>query len=315
MKKYRIISVPSELGAGTRGASLGLDALKVEARTKGERFFSEIDIIELREFNHVLDSPPKYPNAQYADEIALVGESVCDTVVDVLEDQGHCLILSGDHSMAFASICGVKKAFPDKRLGIIWIDAHADLHSPYTSPTGNMHGMPLAMAAAEDNMESKINDPLEDAVEAWSKLKNTGVKGAKYEYRDLFYIGVRSVEKPEVALMEKNNITNVTVDELRERGIAEVVKEAEAQLADCDLIYISFDVDSMDPSVSKGTGTPVEHGLTFEEAKELNTVLTSLPKVKAWEMVEINPTLDTENRMAKHAYQILKNVLANFQNK
>jgi arginase len=123
------------------------------------------------------------------------------------------------------------------------------------------------------------------------------------------------VEKPEIALMEKHGITNLTVEAFRALGVQETLGRIQNQLADCDMIYVSFDVDSMDPSISRGTGTPVPGGLDFEEALELNVALAALEKVKAWEMVEINPLLDTENAMAKHAYEILKPVLQSFKEK
>jgi len=315
MSKYRVIAVPSELGAGTRGASMGIDALKAVARTKGERIFSEMEILEVKALNHLLDGPYKYPNAKYAEGIAEVGSKVCEAIVETLHDQGSAIVLSGDHSMAFSTIAGLKKTFPEKTVGIVWVDAHADLHSPFTSPTGNMHGMPLAMAAAEDNTESKVNDPKPDALEIWTRLKNLGIQGPKFKYEHLFYIGVRSVEAPEVALMKKHQITNLTVEEFRKVGVQQTIERIENQLADCDLIYVSFDVDSMDPSVSRGTGTPVEGGLSFEEALELNVALATLDKVVTWEMVEINPTLDTKNAMAQNALEILKPVMQTFAKK
>lgn len=315
MKKYKLLVVPSELGAGTRGAGMGIEALKVVARDKGDSTFAEVEIEEVADLNHLLDGPYRYPFAKYAEGIAEVGDEVCQKMVALMKDQGNALVLSGDHSMAFATIAGLKTAYPEKTLGIVWVDAHADLHSPYTSPTGNMHGMPLAMAAAEDNRSSKVNDPAADALEIWERLKNLGVKGSKYRYPHLFYIGVRSVESPEVALLEKHKITNLTVEEFRSIGVREAVHRVEAQLANCDLIYVSFDVDSMDPSISRGTGTPVEGGLEFKEALDLNVALASLEKVVTWEMVEINPTLDSENAMAKHAYDILKPVLRIFKEK
>lgn len=315
MKKYKVVSVTSELGAGTRGASLGLEGMKAVARTGHDTTFDDVEIVAIKNRNDLLDVPPVHPNAKYCEGILEVGAEVCDSVAESIKHSNGSVIVSGDHSMAFASISGLKKSFPGKTIGIVWVDAHADLHTPYTSPTGNMHGMPLAMAASEDNKDSQINQPLDESVAIWEKLKNVGYEGPKYHYDHLIYVGVRSAEKPERSLMDTKGIVNVTVDEFREIGLDETFQKIKERLADCDLVYVSFDVDSMDPSVSKGTGTPVPGGLSFEEALDLNVKLANWEKVKVWEIVEINPLLDTENKMAACGFEIFGRVLPIFQNK
>jgi arginase len=214
--------------------------------------------------------------------------------------------MAGDHSTAYGTISGIKKAYPKKRLGVIWIDAHADLHTPFTTPSGNMHGMPLAMAFGIDNLESKVNDPRGATLDYWEQIKNVGIPGPKINPEDLVYIAVRDMEKPENYLINKFNINFIEVEEVKKKGAAEMAQHALRMLDHCDLIYISFDVDSIDSRFSTGTGTPVPNGLTVEEAKTLNAELCKDPKVCAYEIVEINPTLDTENRMAESAFEILE---------
>ncbi len=306
MKSIEFIEVPSELGAGTRGASLGVEALKVSARNRESNFFSKYKSHRIVHRNYDLDLPPINPNAKYIEGILETGDLQCNALSTCLKQSIFPVVLSGDHSMAYASIAGIKQSFPDKRLGIIWIDAHADLHSPYTSPSGNMHGMPLAMSASEDNLDCRINDPIEDTVSKWTQLKNMGFEGPKFNYEDLVFIGVRSTEKPERHLMEKNSMLNITVEELRQNGLDASITKTKERLKNCDIVYISFDVDSMDPSLSRGTGTPVENGISHEEAIVLNSRLISWDKVVAWEMVEINPTLDELNKMANLAFEVLE---------
>lgn len=315
MKSIEFIEVPSELGAGTRGASLGVEALKVSARNKESNFFSKYTANRISHRNYDLDLPPINPNGKYIEGILEIGETLCNTVDQCLKKASFPVVLSGDHSMAFASIAGIKQNFPDKRLGIIWIDAHADLHSPYTSPSGNMHGMPLAMAAGEDNKDCGINEPIEDTVEKWNKVKNLGFSGPKYKYEDLVFIGVRSTEKPERYLMDKNSMLNISVEEMRDIGMDAAISKTKERLKNCDIIYISFDVDSMDPSLSRGTGTPVDNGISHEEAITLNSRLISWDKVVAWEMVEINPTLDELNKMADLALEILEKTVHSLENR
>lgn len=313
-KDIQIIEVPSEIGAGTRGASLGIEAIKVAARNKGSKLFSNYVLEYVEEENEYLDEDLENPYGKYIKGVYKVADRLSKVVKDKLGEGKLPLILSGDHSMAHASISGIKAAYPDKRLGIVWIDAHADLHSPFTSPSGNMHGMPLAMSAAEDNLENKVNEPKEETLEYWEKLKNLRISGPKYDYNDLVFIGVRSTEPPERTIIEKHNILNITVDEVRSNGADHAIRRCQDHLMACDIVYVSFDVDSMDPSLSKGTGTPVENGLTHAEAIQLNQNLALWDKLCAWEMVEVNPTLDERNKMGELAFGVLEKVTESLEN-
>ena len=199
-------------------------------------------------------------------------------------------------------------ASPNKRLGVIWIDAHADIHSPYTTPSGNMHGMPVALSLGEDNLECQENEPIGETKMFWNKLKNIGGICPKIYYNDIVYVGLRDTEEQEEFLIEKHKMKRFSVAEMRKKGISRSADHILKLLAHCDLIYISFDVDSMDPSVSKGTGTPVAKGLTEREAANFASRLVHSPKVCCFEMVEVNPTLDKENTMAENAFKILRKV-------
>ncbi|HNP18624.1 MAG TPA: arginase [Fulvivirga sp.] len=304
--KIKIVQVKSEIAAGTRGASMGIDALKIASLDLESDYFTRFDSEEVETVNDILFDGFEHQNAKFIDGVYTMESRVCDMIDQTLSEGYFPLVLAGDHSTAAGTIMGIKKHYKDKRLGVIWIDAHADLHTPYTTPSGNMHGMPLAMAGAIDNKECAINTPQNETIEFWEKIKNIGHKGAKIDLSDLVFISARDLEQPEKFLLEKHKIRNFTTDEVRNLGTREVANQTLALLDHCDLIYISFDVDSMDSRISVGTGTPVAHGLTAQEAKELNMALVESPKVVAWEMVEVNPTLDTENRMAETAFEILE---------
>ncbi|WP_339609456.1 arginase [uncultured Roseivirga sp.] len=306
MRKIRLVEVRSELAAGTRGASLGIDAMKVASLGKHSDFFLRFQPIRVKNENDLLFQEPKFKNAKYGEGVYTVLKRVCDAVSDLRSEGLFPIVLAGDHSTAAGTIAGIKKADPDKRLGAIWIDAHADFHSPYTTPSGNMHGMPLAMATAIDNIECEQNDVEEETEALWERIKSIGMRGPKMKPEDVVFIGVRDTESPEDFLMEKYGIKNFTTAEVTEKGIQQVSKEALEILKDCDQIYISFDVDSLDTSISVGTGTPVPEGLTKEQALELNIELIKDKRVCCWEIVEVNPTLDTENRMANNAFEILE---------
>jgi arginase len=306
MRKIRLVEVRSELAAGTRGASLGIDAMKVASLDRHSSFFAHFNPINVKHENELLFNDPKYDHAKYGDGVFTVLNRVCETIYDLRSQGLFPIVLAGDHSTAAGTIAGIKKADPHKRLGVIWIDAHADFHSPYTTPSGNMHGMPLAMASAIDNEECEQND-VEDETEAlWEHIKNIGMNGPKISPKDVVFIGVRDTEAPEDYILKKYGIKNFKTAEVTEKGIPTVAKEALEILKDCDQIYISFDVDSLDVSISLGTGTPVPEGLSKEQALELNIELIKDKRVCCWEIVEVNPTLDNQNRMANSAFEILE---------
>jgi arginase len=235
-------------------------------------------------------------------------ERIGAAVRDSLKDGKFPLLLSGDHSNAGGTIAGIRMAYPESRLGVIWIDAHADLHSPYTTPSGNMHGMPLAVSLAEDNIENKVNDLDYETIELWERLKNVGGIMPKIEYRDLLYMTLRDFEEQEGYLLKQNKVKNFTTSEIKKIGVTKICREAMKHLSLCDKIYISFDVDALDPSISRGTGTPVKGGINEREAADIILELVQNERVCALEFTEINPTLDSENVMAETVFEILQKV-------
>ena len=314
MSKITFIENTSEIGAGTRGASLGIDALKLASLRDGVSLFSEFSSIRIDHRNELLLEKNTTPDAIRIHGIVEVYETMQSKVVDLLNNNKFPLVLAADHASAGGTIAGIKKKYPDKRLGAIWIDAHADLHSPYTTPSGNVHGMPLAASIGDDNQESAVNAPNNATIEAWEKLKNVGNLSPKLNTSDIVFFGVRDTETPEEYLMKKHQIGNFTVDECRKKGMVGCAQAALQRLKDCDLIYISFDVDSMDPDiVSYGTGTPVANGFHPHEVTQIINQLLEDKRLVCFEMVEINPLLDDKNKMAETAYQILKDCVESIQ--
>ena len=306
MKELKIIEVKSEIGAGTRGASLGVEAIKIASLDLNSDFFKQFDSVEVENVNELLFDGAKHSYAKFIDGVMIMEERVCLEVYETIWEEYFPLIIAGDHSTAYGTIAGIKKTDPKMRLGVIWIDAHADIHTPFTTPSGNMHGMALAMACGLDNLECKVNDPRGETLEYWEQIKNVGLPGAKIYPEDIVYIAVRDLEKPENYLVNKYNVNFIETEDVKKAGAAKIAEKALQMLDHCDMIYVSFDVDSLDSRISTGTGTPVPNGLTVEEAKILNAELAKNQKVCAWEIVEVNPTLDTENRMAESAFEILE---------
>jgi arginase len=210
------------------------------------------------------------------------------------------------HSNAGGTIAGIKMAKPRGKLGVIWIDAHADLHTPYTTPSGNMHGMPLATAIAEDNLDCKVHDLDEKTTKFWNQLKSIGKISQKVLPEDVVFISLRDFEKEEKYLIEKYGIKVISTSEIRRNGAENVSRKVLRYLSDCTDIYVSFDVDSLDSTISKGTGTPVSNGLKEREAEDLISKFMQNRKVCCFEITEVNPTLDKENLMAEIAFNILQ---------
>lgn len=307
MRKPKLVLLRSELGAGTRGASLGVDALKIAAIDLESSYFRKYDSIDIDDENWMLLEKVNHKYAKRIRGLVKIYERLSKAIAKNLKKTNTFpIVLAGDHSTAGGTIAGIKMAFPDARVGVIWIDAHADIHSPYTTPSGNLHGMPLATALAEDNLEVQTNELDEKTEELWEKLKNIGGITPKITYNDLIYIGVRDTEAQEDYLLERHGVRNITTRELRQIGIEVVIEIVNDRLKDCSKIYISFDVDSLDPKISVGTGTPVPQGLRFKEARELLQSLCRDERVCCLEFVEINPTLDTENAMAETAFKLLE---------
>lgn len=306
MKALKIIEVKSEIGAGTRGASLGVEAIKIASLDLNSDFFKQYDSVEVENVNELLFDGAKHSYAKFIDGVMIMEERVCLEVYETIWEEDFPVIIAGDHSTSYGTIAGIKKADPKVRLGVIWIDAHADFHTPFTTPSGNMHGMALAMACGIDNLECKVNDPRGETLDYWEQIKNVGLPGPKIYPEDIVFIAVRDLEKPENYLVNKYNVNFIETEDVKKAGPAKIAEKALQMLDHCDVIYVSFDVDSLDSRISTGTGTPVPNGLTVEEARILNSELAKNPKVCAWEIVEVNPTLDTENRMAESAFEILE---------
>lgn len=298
----------SEVGAGTRGSSLGIDAVKIAALDFRSNFFKTHRSVNIPDDNSSLFGMIDSRYAKRIRSVLKMYERVAAAVRDTLKDGKFPIILSGDHSTAGGSIAGIKMAYPDSRLGVIWIDAHADLHSPYTSPSGNLHGMPLATALAEDNIENKVNDLDYETIELWEKLKNIGDISPKIEYNDLLFMTMRDYEEQEGYLIKKHKIRNITTSEIKKIGVTKICREALKYLSHCEKIYITFDVDALDPSISRGTGTPVKGGINEREAADIILELVQNERVCCLEFSEINPTLDSENVMAETVFEILQKV-------
>ena len=286
---------------------MGIDAIEIAAINAQSDYFNRYEYVDLQSFNEAVYEKQNTTYALRIGKVLAVCEGLSKSVESCLKEQNFPLVLSGDHSSALGTISGIKCAYPNKRLGVVWIDAHADIHSPHTTPSGNIHGMPLAAALADDNMDRKVNEVSEETYINWEAMKNIGGIVPKIQHEDLVYFGVRDTEEPEDYQMDKHGIKNYKVEEVRYRGMTTCIQETLDTLKHCDVIYISFDVDSMDCDlISKGTGTPVSKGFDQNEIKQIINGIIKSGKVACVEVVEVNPCLDNKgNVMAETAFEVL----------
>lgn len=315
MKELIIIKNRSDIGAGTRGSDMGVDAIEIAAINANSDYFNRYDYVEIESENEAIYLKQSTPYAKRIGKVLEVCKRLSNAVKKCIEENNFPLVLSGDHSSALGTISGIKCATPQKRLGVVWIDAHGDLHSPYTTPSGNIHGMPLAAALADDNLDRKVNEVKEETHINWEGMKNIGGIAPKVWHKDVVFFGVRDTEEPEDYSIQKNGMKNYKVEEVRYRGLEICVNEALERLNDCDHIYISFDVDSLDCDlISKGTGTPVSKGFDQHEVKQIINQIIATNKVACIEIVEVNPTLDNKgNVMAETAFNVLQDVTKNLK--
>ena len=306
MKNIKLIEVPSEIGAGTRGASLGIDAIKIAALDFMSNFFIHFPSEKIPHENKLLYEPIESPYAKRIKGIAVLYERVSKAVSDAIKNNFFPVVLSGDHSIAGATIAGIKIAKPKSKIGVIWIDAHADMHTPFTTPSGNIHGMALAATINEDNVDCAVHELDDETIKYWNQLKNIGKIAPKVLPEDVVLISLRDFEKEERYIIEKYGMKVITTNEVRRKGPENVVRSVIRYLGDCSDIYISFDVDSLDSSISKGTGTPVNNGLREREVEDLISKFMQNRKICCFEITEVNPTLDKENLMSEIAFNILQ---------
>ncbi|MDB9886305.1 arginase [Flavobacteriaceae bacterium] len=310
MRPLKVIKNRSDIGAGTRGSDMGIDALEIAAINAENDFFNRYPFIDVPTHNESIYDKVNNTFAKRINFVAEQCERVCDVTSMVLRQQHFPLVISGDHSSALGTLAGITHAHPGKTVAAIWIDAHADLHTPLSSPSGNIHGMPLAAALGLDNEKYGVNTIDEATKKSWDQIKALGGGQPKIKPEHLLYFGLRSTEEAEDNVIEDLGIRTYAVHEIRYRSMAVCLQEAIESLKEVDLIYITFDVDSMDCDlISKGTGTPVSKGFDPAEIKQLIQGFISTDKVVCLEVCEINPLLDEKgNKMAETAFEIVNEI-------
>ncbi len=301
-KELNIIVSGWEYGAGKSGTSKGPDALLQELQThitlpsEPTRIEQKVEAedVEIIHFPHL-------KRAKH-----LIGHQ--SRLADLIESQTSkpfTLLLSGDHSNAIGGMAGFCRNRNPEEIGIIWVDAHLDLHSPYTTPSGNIHGMSVNTAIEIDNLACKVNNLDTECIQLWEQIKGLKKTDA-IPAENIVFIGIRSYEDPEIRLVQDSGIKVIFAEDIHKNGIEWTLEQVQLHLGtQCKEWYVSFDVDSMDPSVSTGTGTPVVGGLTKAQAQACLEFFWSQEQTRCLEITEINPELDTQIPMAKQVADII----------
>jgi arginase len=285
-QKIRIIGVPMDLGASRRGVDMGPSALRVAGlQSRIKQLGHHVEDIGNIKVKQAEEQHYGEKRAKYLAEISETCKELAETVKKSLEEGLLPLVLGGDHSIAVGSISGVAAHFQklEKHVGYIWLDAHGDMNTPESSPSGNIHGMPLA---------SVVGFGAPELVELM------GFK-PKIEPQNVVLVGVRDLDAPEKRLIKKSGVHVFTMRDIDERGMREVMSEALKFAGDeTGGIAVSLDMDFVDPADAPGVGTPVRGGVTYREAHLAMEMIADTEALVSLEVVEINPVIDEHNRTA-----------------
>jgi len=295
-KKIRVIGVPLDLGQQRRGVDMGPSAVRVaglEARLEALGHVVEdagnvaVAIAEQKKEGD--------PNAKYLKEITATCTKHAELVLKTLEAGKTPIVLGGDHSVAAGTVAGIAEFYrrQDQKIGLLWIDAHADINTPETSPSGNVHGMPLAAIMG-------LGPP---------DLANIFGFSPKVAPDNCILVGVRDVDDVEKENIRKAGVDVYTMRDIDERGMRAVMEEALRAAGRGTVGYhVSLDMDWIDPEDAPGVGTPVRGGATYREAHLAMEIIADHSRMLGFEVVEVNPVIDEHNRTADLAVELTLSV-------
>jgi arginase len=295
--ELRVIGVPMDLGADRRGVDMGPSAIRYAGLDEaiedlGHAVTDAGDVSVPRAETRDPDAgQPGGGRAKYFAETASVCRNLREEVADALDAGEFPLVLGGDHSIAIGSIGG---SATGGSTGVVWIDAHGDFNTPATTPSGNVHGMPLAAVLGKGTFEGR----------EWAHAPNVAEE-------NVALVGLRSIDEQEGETIRDSDVTTYTMSDVDERGLAAVCEEAfEVATDGTDGVHVSYDMDAIDPGEAPGVGTPVRGGITYREAHTvMDYVDANLEAVRSMGVVEVNPILDSHNRTAELAVDLVGNAL------
>ena len=299
MKKHDVslIGVPMDLGGGRRGVDMGPSAIRIAGLERTQRAMG----LDFNDRGNVpVDVPeslqPLNEKARFLREIAQACESLRDRVIGVLDDGRLPLVVGGDHSIACGTVAGISSWYHrrQEKIGLLWFDAHGDMNTPETSPSGNIHGMPLAACLGRGLPE----------------LTRLAERFPMVDAKNAVAVAVRSLDKREREIIHDIGLRVITMREIDQRGIQDVMTEALEIVNDGTAgFHLSFDLDGTDPEVAPGVGTPVAGGTTLRESHLVMELAAESDRMVGLEFTEINPILDHQNRTARTAVDLAASAL------
>ncbi|MDL5360418.1 arginase [Halalkalicoccus sp. NIPERK01] len=294
-ERVRVIGAPLDYGADRRGVDMGpsairyaglADELAASGRTSIDR--GDLEVPRAEERDPDAETPPS-GSAKFVKEVRDVCERLADEVADGLANGEFPLVLGGDHSIAIGSMQGSSR---NAEVGVLWFDAHGDFNTPETSPSGNVHGMPLAAALGHGS------------------FADTDWANASIDPENVALVGLRSIDEKERVAIRESPVTAYTMSDIDERGITAVTEAAiEVASGAADGIHVSLDLDWLDPKEAPGVGTPVRGGVTYREAHTALEIVANSGALRSLEVVEVNPILDSENETASLAVELAASAL------
>lgn len=296
-KKIRITNVHLDLGAGRRGTDMGSSAMHVAGLVPALEKLGH-SVVGMQNIGQIAMESAEIgnPHARYLSVISEICRELADSAQLALQADEFPLILGGDHSQAIGSIAGIARHFrtQGKSLGVLWVDAHTDMNTPESSPSGNIHGMPLATLLGKGPREL------------------TSISGDRpaLQPEHVVVFGARDIDRNEADIVRQLGVRVFTMSEIDARGAYACLEEAMNILGNATGgIHLSYDLDGSDPSVAPGTGTPVPGGLNFRESHLVCEVAAKSNRLVSMEMVELNPTMDVENKTGKFAVWLIQSAL------
>ena len=289
-----VLGVPMDLGSGRRGVDMGPSAIRIAGleqrlRELGHQVVDEGDL----DIKNMEELKVGDVQARYLAEIARAARLAAGKVERIMTKGHFPLVLGGDHSISVGTVSGIA-AFcraRRKKLGLLWIDAHGDINTPDTSPSGNIHGMPVASLLGEGP----------DA------LTGIGSDQPKVNARNVALVGIRSLDEGEKVRLKRHGVQVHTMSDVDRSGIHRIMKKALARVTDgTDYVHVSFDLDAVDPTVAPGVGTPVKGGLDYREAHLIMELLHDSGVMTSLELVEVNPILDDRNASGLFAVELVQ---------
>lgn len=289
-KRIGILGAPMDLGQNRRGVDMGPSAIRYARFQESleELGYEVTDLGNVR--TPVPETVEKNGEAQRLGTIREVCSEIAGQTKEMVSDGMFPIILGGDHSVSIGTVSG---AASGGRTGVIWLDAHADFNTPETSPSGNVHGMPLATLTGRGHPD----------------LVNIGGGGAKVRPEDVVIIGLRSVDREEQKLLGEAGVHVYTMKEIDAYGVARVVRQALEDLSRLDHVHLSFDLDALDPEIAPGVGTPVRGGLSYREAHLIMELINEADIITSLDVVEVNPILDARNGTAELAVELVASLM------